>query len=254
MAAIVQSTVKYRKVPPSRIARDIARASKSPSVQNVLTKQIGNEDEDDPHDKISDSPSELNLPDGFEAVPVPCDQGYSMTPLHNMNMDTQFSPVVQVDGPADLVDCTTYSLDNMEAKCGSKICKQTDSPVGSGLNADNDISYTCKSCQIDLTKVPNKSWHRCTDPVCHEYNICDTCHASGYHAEHLRHSMPFRLPDSENNHCDSCGYDLPGEGNVYVCSLCDHYTMCHNCYYWCGMHVAHKQYIKKVLVKDYLST
>lgn len=159
-------------------------------------------------------------------------------------MATQFSPVIQVDGPADLDEGRSYV--DKEARCGSKnICKQTDSPVANVCDADNDISYTCKNCQTDLTKVSNKSWHRCTDPVCHEYNICDSCHEREYHSEHLRHSMPFRLPDCENNRCNSCGY-VPNnrDGNIYVCSLCDRYIMCHNCYCWCGMHVAHKQDIK----------
>ena len=201
------------------------------------------------------------LPEGIKAVSLD-DQDYVLTPICGASdSETQYSPVIQVDGPTDIHGYTpmqsapTKEINNW---AGNKInhkheAKHTEENSTSQIKVA--VEYVCKNCGVDLSKSLVRKWHRCTDPQCRDVNICNSCCDSGYHSCHTRHLMPFTMPVLETKHCDSCGSIFSHKSSyVYVCTLCPNYAMCYNCYYWAGMHCAHADNISKISVKEILAT
>ena len=245
--AMLDTNVKYRKVPPSRIVRDKARAAR-------YNDQVEVQQASEHIFTQTDEPViENSLPDGIEAVATHLDQGYVLTPIDNVTTEFSYSPVVQVDGPVD----THTSKAEINTKPNKVVYSGPCASVCEKPKHTNAATcvYVCKGCSKDLSTEPDRSWNRCTDPKCHEFNLCNKCCDKGFHHDHIRHLMPFTMPDPGSHFCDSCGLKLINMNScVFVCNHCQSYVMCKNCYHWAGMHWAHRNKVTKVKVQDFLGT
>ena len=105
MAAASDDIVKYRKVPPSRLTRDMQRAKRLPVTVDTASQaalddsKIGDSRfEDNDHCSLDISTDHKRIQD------IAADQGYSMEPVNTNMIDTPIhSPLglVQLDGPVD---------------------------------------------------------------------------------------------------------------------------------------------------------
>ena len=105
MAAATDDTVKYRKVPPSRMTRDRQRAKRLPVSTDTVSQGVLDEHmigvtrsediEDNDHGSL-DISTDRRIQD------IAADQGYSMEPVNTDLINTPVqSPLVQLDGPVD---------------------------------------------------------------------------------------------------------------------------------------------------------
>jgi hypothetical protein len=280
MVAMHEDTVKYRKVPPSRISRDKERGA----LHRIPVSRVDNDQLTDEPINEAESKDILQVisnVEGVQAIPVTAQHGYYMTPINT----GEYSAFIQVDGHAD-VKCTSTIQSEIEAPMpgldsGAPNVGVEDELVTAAnvsecdVNGDDEMllddnnspsllprstSFACAGCKVNLSDSPaDMRWTRCTDPACNNMNICTGCEKSGFHMHHLRHLMPFCKPSSHSPWCDSCGCMFSAQlykpdAVVFTCQECDQYTICHTCKVWAGMHARHDDRLCKVPLVDFLAT
>ena len=254
MASMPHGDMKYRREPPSRMARDKVRAARRfQSKDNLCTQDI-NEDNasiihDEQIDNISNPFSRFIADDTVVNRP-----DHMPTSVEEINMTVYPSPVPQCDGPAD------HTAIAISREFGSQTDQGGDSDVNnSGIQMENmtldetehfeplaadspaDYDIICSHChepQVD----------RCLQCFkCSDVFICTSCYHAKAHNEHfcfLSYFNPSDVPKVP--HCMSCFslFTPLAYPKVYTCMRCK-FIQCPQCtHLW--RHDHHLDYLKEV--------
>ena len=246
--------VKYKRVKPSQLARDKARATN----YNTESNRIGEFDHNDNNVNYKGDPT-MQVKKSLA-----CDNEVDQSLYHSPGMKSEIntSGINQVltdeSKPGHEIGLSSSSLStgqcdpNMHTEYLSLSIKAEQSIDEHGDNDNGDNSAgSCSKCGGCVNLLRNY-WYRCTK--CSDHDICITCWENGAHKHHQDQVHHFSNPeDTKYGYCESCGYTFIPHGQFMVdqCTKCEDYALCFNCTRE-EMHSHHKQHMQRVPLQDYL--
>ena len=261
-----QQPATYRKVPPSRAARDKSRASNFRSTLSKDSENSGGRIANIPnkHSNVggaSYKPStaisninntETNMQQGI-MTNKPLQTGSNVNPAYSKHGVASSHKVNTSEGAVHENNSINVEGDYFQNQVMGKNQFETED---NGSSSDDFDVTQCGICQSGITSY---KYHRCTFCT-EEVDICDSCFLENQHSIHKKYIQTFTLnPDCLDDpkiiFCDSCGQVFPinDETMVWDCKICGDYCICEKCRFQ-DMHYVHKDDFKMIFIKAYIAS
>ena len=227
----IDSEVKYRKMSPSKVIRDLKRAKGNQVVDRSIDCTSIVQGGMSKFDVSFESESSKSSKTEFTTMKNQNEEKYGDEEKRFLETeDTQFDHIGTINDNIveDQIEGFQTFQENDEHS-NSEL--EVDESIGSlnfedGCDVENQV--TCDVCQ----EVMECRWYRCT--FCDESNICKSCYDRGCHDFHKGQMCEFICPEDidKGGFCDACGRRFhPGSDSycVNICQTCEDYVMCNNC-------------------------
>ena len=209
-----QSTVSYRKKPPSHVNRDQKRM-KTHKGDIDVAGNFSNENklEIDKSDKSEASVTQIS------------DKSMESDETDKQQTHVLMEPELEAPCQVDISETnTTASTSGEQNKQDDKINGSPAITIPLTTLDNEQTQFKCDVCYKGLTKT----WIRCTQ--CGYFNMCHECYRQAEHFSHLTQTREFSHPMENTEYCDSCGQGFrTRNATYYQCVTCENYTLCKRC-------------------------
>ena len=236
-------STKYRRVPPSQVQRDTARAADRRSklahngnfnVNNTKTPYL------------SDQLDVVNI-DTADSQETADNIQYCVGNKHNAPAGGIISHKINTDGDI------SAGHNVLTATASGHSADSSPQDIVLSYSPETDKDFNCEVCEQKIdTDALYYVCALCCDPS-GIFPICDQCNTDKKHDEHKPQVTRMTDPTNEEDYyCSQCGYIFPTESTpVYACAFCREiqYELCHTCFL-SGLHPQHKDCFQKLRRKD----
>ena len=260
--------IVYRKVPPSRMARDTKRRGdwqNGTQLKNIATEvdlNIQNDAADNFQNPSGDHNTTYVSQGTIQAdtlrgsntmgniedqLPSQADQSVQRSESETLaaedNGTMHSKPSISIESPSPPE--SSYASHIIDKQDG----KQTKNVVHCYLASQaplDMIEFECDSCK---NTISDGVWYRCT--FCCDYDLCIDCWKDDKHSHHKNQIHKYTDCGVKSDlYCDSCGALFDKASKVFCCFVCEDYALCPGCKH-AGMHSVHKNDLHQITQREY---